>query len=572
MRNKLVLNKVIVWHVSIHTLHWGSVNRRVQDVLAGLISLPNIGAFQLSKLNQSCPSTHTALIQHHSYFLVCPLRPQQHQSHATPPASNLDMSSSDLQNMSGRSSFNRSSVRFTFPSKIKVDNAKCIICQEQFNTGMKPEIPIALPGCGHVFGSVCIAQWLHTAERNHGCPLCRRQLFRRLHENLIEVEDEDEQIAGDEEDHTFVRLTPIDAPFVPSDLANEFQGWIAFRDRQSVGNPFGLDLQGEQQELLPNETSPYLVNDEGGSLDDSTSAALRHFLGDCPSTEAVIEAMRRRHIESYEIAIEGIVEDRRDLFNGNPDRRPSYAEQTRLVYSFVQMSFRLAAEWLREHPPHNDLHLRCLYTVLETSLVVRAADFRDHDITRLTNLIKAGVISSPRIEGSFDSRMRMSQDVPEHIESLRRGESEPRPYMAQWMRAMPLLTSAVRQIAESERLRPLHINDIDCERLWNEDMKAIPLVDLPGGTSRAVEPTVNPLPSPTTDPTVPPVGSLGSVEAEDESNGMSDTEHPRPQLGQDIMYTENDFPWLPQVLDRTMVSADSPLQRVQPSLEAEHSA
>lgn len=136
-------------------------------------------------------------------------------------------------------------MTFTFPSEIRVDDTRCVICQEEFNVGTKPEIPIALPGCGHVFGSVCISQWLHTPERNHSCPLCRRKLFGRLHENVIDGPHEDEHNAGVEVGNGFVRMTPIDEPFVLSDIRDEIQRWLPFQDQQSVGNSLGLVLQGE---------------------------------------------------------------------------------------------------------------------------------------------------------------------------------------------------------------------------------------------------------------------------------------------------------------------------------------
>ena len=362
--------------------------------------------------------------------------------------------------------------------------------------------------------------------------------FRRLRENVIDTQHEGEPTASVEEDNGIVHMTPIDEPFALSDIRDEIQRWLPL-------------------EHLPNNASRSLVNDEGGSIDDMTAAALRYFLGDCLSTEAVIDVMRRRDIDSYQTAIEDIVDERRHLFNGNPDRRPSYPEQTRLVYNFVQTAFRLAAEWLREHPPHYDLHLRRLYTLLETSLWTRAADLRDHEIVRLTDLIKAGIFSSPRMEGSLDLRMRMSQDVPGDIQSLRNGESEPRPYMAQWMRAMPLLASAVRQIAESERFTPFHIIDIDCERLWRSEIEAIAPVVLPNETSRAVEPTRDSQPASASNPIVTPLASPTRQQSESESTRATETELRRSQLSQDIMYTENDFPRLPQEEERTARAAES---------------
>lgn len=422
---------------------------------------------------------------------------------------------------------------FTFPSEIKLYDAKCTICQEEFNTGRKPEIPIALPGCGHVFGSVCISQWLHTPERNHGCPLCRRKPFERLRENVADEAGADERNSGndegnqgDEEEDAATPMTPIDAPFLVAELEDVIQGWEPFQvDQQSVDALQGSVPTGESQQYSPDNVSGPLVEVESRTREESTAAVLRYFLGDYPSTETVIRATRGRNIQSYEIAIEDAVHDHRNSFIDNPDERPpSYAEKTRLAYGSVQTAIRLAARWLRDHPPHNDMELRVLYLVLESSLRSKAEDFRNYDMVKLTDLIKAGILSSPRMQESFDDRMRMSQYVPGDIASLRNIDDRPRPYLARWARAMPRIAEAVHEIVEMETFMPLRIFDIDCERLWNEDMEAITPADLPIQTPTAMESilealpdlpiqipttfesTIEALPAPPTDPILPPVG------------------------------------------------------------------
>ncbi|KAG8531859.1 uncharacterized protein KY384_003495 [Bacidia gigantensis] len=55
---------------------------------------------------------------------------------------------------------------------------ECFICQEPFDTGSQPETRVILGKCGHQFGSVCLAKWLHVPGREHGCPICREQLFK----------------------------------------------------------------------------------------------------------------------------------------------------------------------------------------------------------------------------------------------------------------------------------------------------------------------------------------------------------------------------------------------------------
>lgn len=63
------------------------------------------------------------------------------------------------------------------PAAEEEDLPSCSICQEPYDTGDKPEIPLTLP-CGHTFGSLCISQWLHVHTRRNGCPMCRAKFFR----------------------------------------------------------------------------------------------------------------------------------------------------------------------------------------------------------------------------------------------------------------------------------------------------------------------------------------------------------------------------------------------------------
>ena len=51
----------------------------------------------------------------------------------------------------------------------------CHICMEELDSGT--EIAMTIPGCKHVFGSECLANWL---KGQNTCPMCRRELFPKL--------------------------------------------------------------------------------------------------------------------------------------------------------------------------------------------------------------------------------------------------------------------------------------------------------------------------------------------------------------------------------------------------------
>ena len=68
-------------------------------------------------------------------------------------------------------------ARFELPKTAELDNnASCLICQEPFFTGEKPETPIKLP-CGHLFGFSCILTWASKPGTAKTCPLCRKDVL-----------------------------------------------------------------------------------------------------------------------------------------------------------------------------------------------------------------------------------------------------------------------------------------------------------------------------------------------------------------------------------------------------------
>ena len=58
----------------------------------------------------------------------------------------------------------------------------CDICQEKYNTGDAPEMPVVLPNCTHVYGSQCIAKWID--NQSNSCPMCRKPIVHNANHNL----------------------------------------------------------------------------------------------------------------------------------------------------------------------------------------------------------------------------------------------------------------------------------------------------------------------------------------------------------------------------------------------------
>lgn len=55
----------------------------------------------------------------------------------------------------------------------------CTICSEPYLRGDRPEVPIRLLNCGHIFGMNCTLKWLSPVSRggHNSCPNCRTPIF-----------------------------------------------------------------------------------------------------------------------------------------------------------------------------------------------------------------------------------------------------------------------------------------------------------------------------------------------------------------------------------------------------------
>ena len=82
------------------------------------------------------------------------IRSSHRQTTPTPP------SSSPLQS-------NKAMPAGKASNKSGCEDTDCPICHESYDTGENPETPVTLK-CGHKFGSLCAAEWLHVKDRTHG--------------------------------------------------------------------------------------------------------------------------------------------------------------------------------------------------------------------------------------------------------------------------------------------------------------------------------------------------------------------------------------------------------------------
>ncbi|KAI4237740.1 MAG: hypothetical protein LQ352_007921 [Teloschistes flavicans] len=61
----------------------------------------------------------------------------------------------------------------------EVDQPDCPICICPYGSLPSSELPVKIPGCGHIFGRKCIAQWL--GRHSNTCPLCRAPVHVHVH-------------------------------------------------------------------------------------------------------------------------------------------------------------------------------------------------------------------------------------------------------------------------------------------------------------------------------------------------------------------------------------------------------
>lgn len=440
--------------------------------------------------------------------------------------------------MSDTISWINSTAPSTSPRTFNSEDAVCHICQQEYDTGDEPEIPLAL-SCGHVLGSVCLSRWLHVPDRRHGCPMCRKTLFRARDEydssdyddDLEEGEiEEDEAMSLDQEEEEDLWANVVDnnnyilhpdeeealwATISTTNNSNNNRrdallAAINYRnnnnnnssnrgdehrspeeedDAHAVGATIGTDPTADRQaqQGLREITSSAELNNQPPTAagppapveEDELSTAVRGMFGPHPSTEAVISMHRGRASPlNPALVMASVLRDHQHAFDTG---HRSHRAATAALYDTVGQSLIDLFGWLRTHGAYNINACAQLNYAWRANLLRTAAEFRHRDRTTLIYLIKAGVFVAPRMEG-VDFALRLL--IAAHISSERVPFGEAAdpvgsPHMFRVLRAMPGLTGAYAQINAAELRNPGALDEYDFCRLWEADMGIA--VAAPGG-------------------------------------------------------------------------------------------
>lgn len=303
------------------------------------------------------------------------------------------------------------------------EESRCNICQEEFDTGDEPEIPLTL-SCGHMLGSVCLSRWLHVPDRKHGCPICRKTLFKAREEA-----DDDELEEGEIEDED-------------------------------------VDMSLEEEEEALYAT---IRNDQ--PREDELSIEMHRIFGAWPSTSAVIDILRSPTMtRNPALVIESLLQDH--LFSSSaPLRRTySYREATSRLYAHITTALTATSNWLSTRPAFNSHACSQLHHHLHLSLHRTAAEFRAHDKTNLINLLKAGVFTSPRMDASFSLRLIIAEGISSTLLPFGDGANPASAHMYRVLDAMPYLCGVYQAINIAEERHPSHIAEYDFREVWEADM------------------------------------------------------------------------------------------------------
>ena len=82
------------------------------------------------------------------------------------------------QNASHPKTFEELRSNFALPptAELLIETGCCSICLEPYEFTLLSEVPLRLPVCGHVFGDICISEWI--TDEHNTCPMCRRFILK----------------------------------------------------------------------------------------------------------------------------------------------------------------------------------------------------------------------------------------------------------------------------------------------------------------------------------------------------------------------------------------------------------
>ncbi|MDI1492558.1 MAG: hypothetical protein OHK93_003772 [Ramalina farinacea] len=319
----------------------------------------------------------------------------------------------------------------------------CNICQESYNQGTQPEIPLTLP-CGHAFGSVCIAQWLHVRKRDHGCPICRNMPFGTPPPPNSDDLEDGEITDDDDEDDAMSSTSDSDEP-IPGFSRNR-----AFAEYWNNGAGLTLAQMGEE-----------------------LSDALRHYLGRNRSTELLTQMVRTGDTRGMQPDVVTLLLSEHGPPADHHVPGLSYRQATARQYAVLKAKVEQAAVWL--HGRATDYVLQELLAHLDVSQRECAQGFLAEDREALKLLFKAAVLQSRRMEGSFELRLGLAQRIPGTPQDL---DDWCKRYVHRMMEALPALGDAYESVVRAQRYQQSTIpEEMNFKELWDADMALEPLAE-----------------------------------------------------------------------------------------------
>ncbi|KAL8868279.1 MAG: hypothetical protein Q9174_005093 [Haloplaca sp. 1 TL-2023] len=141
---------------------------------------------------------------------------------------------------------------------------RCNICREPYagyNGDIEMERPVELPGCGHIFGANCIAEWIQT--ENNSCPICRLPVLDPRTPDSYPYEEEErrdqlaswaKESASSPYEYLFETLCEEIVCYIEDPSISAAQDWLVrarYREVVGLGNwkQFVLVVKGQESKL-----------------------------------------------------------------------------------------------------------------------------------------------------------------------------------------------------------------------------------------------------------------------------------------------------------------------------------
>ena len=199
--------------------------------------------------------------------------------------------------------------------------------------------------------------------------------------------------------------------------------------------------------------------------------AMNSFLGRHLSTLTITQMVRTGQGLGLRPQPDFIPRLLRDHGVGNEVFGLSYRQAMARQYALLKAKMEQAAEWLHERA--TDYVMAELIAHVEVSQRKCAQGFLQEDRETLKLLIKAGILQSRRLEGSFDIRVGLALRIPGTPQDL---DDWCKRYVHRVVVALPSLGDAYGGVINAQVNQSSTIpQEIDFRKIWNADMALEPL-------------------------------------------------------------------------------------------------